>query len=77
MKLDQKYLGDEPWVEVPNCEYSYLIKEISSGIHFAEHDSPIVGFGLYVYGFANYDSYGYPGESWVSRSRASHVTIFW
>lgn len=61
VKLDEKLLGDEPWVEVPGSEYSYLVKEISSGIHFAEHESPIVGFGLNVYGFANYDSYGYPG----------------
>jgi len=61
VKLNDKLLGDEPWVEVPGSEYSYLIKEIKSGIHFAEHESPIVGFGLYVYGFANYDSYGYPG----------------
>jgi len=61
VKLDNKFLGDEPWIQVPGSEYSYLIKEITSGIHFAEHESPIVGFGLYVYGFANYDSYGYPG----------------
>ena len=63
VKLDNKWLKDEPWVQVPGSDYSYLIKEISSGIHFAEHESPIDGFGLYVYGFANYDSYGYPGES--------------
>ena len=63
MKLDNKFLGDEPWIQVPGSEYSYLIKEITSGIHFAEHESPIVGFGLYVYGFAYYDSYGYPGQS--------------
>jgi len=59
--MDQKNLMDENWVKVPGSEYSYLRKEITSGIHFAEHESPIVGFGLYVYGFANYDSYGYPG----------------
>merc|ERR1719228_3041532 len=52
---------DEPWIQVSGRDYSYLIKEITSGIHFAEHESPIDGFGLYVYGFANYDSYGYPG----------------
>lgn len=61
VKLDNKWLRDEPWIQVPGSDYSYLIKEITSGIHFAEHESPIDGFGLYVYGFANYDSYGYPG----------------
>jgi len=61
VKLDEKLLDDEPWVEVPGSDFSYLVKEITSGIHFAEHESPIVGFGLNVYGFANYDSYGYPG----------------
>jgi len=61
VKLDNELLADEPWIRVPGSDYSYLIKEITSGIHFAEHESPIVGFGLYVYGFANYDSYGYPG----------------
>lgn len=61
VKLDDTFLGDEAWIEVPGSEYSYLVKNITSGIHFAEHESPIVGLGLYVYGFANYDSYGYPG----------------
>lgn len=59
--LDRESLDDEDWQIVPGSEYSYLRKEISSGIHFADHESPIVGFGLYVYGYANYDSYGYPG----------------
>jgi len=61
VKLDQKHLDDKDWIQVPGSGYSYSVQEIESGIHFAEHESPIVGFGLYVYGFANYDSYGYPG----------------
>src|SRR5690606_22410812 len=31
---------------------------ISAGSHFISAESP---FGLYVYGFGNYNSYGYPG----------------
>ena len=61
MILDDARLASEDWIKVPGSEFSYLRKEITSGIHFAHHESPIVGFGLYVYGFAYYDSYGYPG----------------
>lgn len=61
MILDDVRLASDDWTKVPGSEFSYLRKEITSGIHFAHHESPIVGFGLYVYGFANYDSYGYPG----------------
>ncbi|MFC1935737.1 thrombospondin type 3 repeat-containing protein, partial [Chloroflexota bacterium] len=34
---------------------------VSIGAHTVQHLSPIVPFGVYAYGWASYDSYGYPG----------------
>ena len=34
---------------------------VSVGAHTIKHTSPIVPFGVHAYGFAFFDSYGYPG----------------
>lgn len=34
---------------------------MSHGVHRVIHDSPIVPFAIFLYGYARADSYGYPG----------------
>jgi hypothetical protein len=34
---------------------------VSHGVHRVMHDSPIVPFAIFLYGYARADSYGYPG----------------
>lgn len=35
--------------------------KVSFGVHRVIHDSPIVPFAVFSYGYARADSYGYPG----------------
>ena len=49
------------WNDVPGQKLKGTTISISTGSHTVQHVSPIVKFGLTVYGFASYDSYGYPG----------------
>ena len=49
------------WNDIPGQKLKGTTISIVTGAHTVQHVSPIVKFGLTVYGFASYDSYGYPG----------------
>jgi hypothetical protein len=49
------------WTAIGASGYSGTQVPVSIGTHRVTHTSPIVSFGIYAYGFADYDSYGYPG----------------
>ena len=60
--LDDFILDNNTYVssfrEIDNTSYSGAKIQIYGGSHKAYSSSP---FGIFVYGFGNYDSYGYPG----------------
>jgi len=49
------------WTPVPGTSFVYTQKQVSAGAHKIYHNSPIVPFAIFAYGWADYDSYGYPG----------------
>lgn len=56
IRLDGAPLSS-PWVRIPKTSYSYTQFRVLSGEHCITARVP---FGLYVYGFGPYNSYGYP-----------------
>ena len=60
-------LDDQPlpkatvWNDITGQKLKGATLKIAIGTHTIHHILPVVKFGLIVYGFANYDSYGYPG----------------
>ncbi|XP_078693769.1 IgGFc-binding protein-like [Branchiostoma floridae x Branchiostoma belcheri] len=53
--------GSTVWHPVPGTTYEATDLTISAGTHTATHSSPIATFGLFSYGFASAEAYGYPG----------------
>lgn len=49
------------WTPIGDSGYSGTQLPVAAGIHRVTHVSPIVAFGVYVYGFDAVVSYGYPG----------------
>ncbi len=49
------------WTAIGTSGYSGTQVPVAIGTHTVSHTSPIVAFGIYVYGFAGLDAYGYPG----------------
>ncbi|XP_066304996.1 IgGFc-binding protein-like isoform X1 [Branchiostoma lanceolatum] len=49
------------WTPIPGTALSGARLDIPDGTHTLVHTSPIVTFGISVYGFTSPESYGYPG----------------
>ncbi|CAH1245916.1 FCGBP [Branchiostoma lanceolatum] len=49
------------WTPIPGTTWSGARLDIPDGTHTLVHTSPIVTFGIFVYGFTSPESYGYPG----------------
>ncbi|XP_078660357.1 IgGFc-binding protein-like isoform X3 [Branchiostoma floridae x Branchiostoma belcheri] len=49
------------WTAIPGTTLSGTRIDIPDGTHTLVHTSPIVTFGISVYGFTSPESYGYPG----------------
>ncbi|XP_019620166.1 PREDICTED: IgGFc-binding protein-like [Branchiostoma belcheri] len=49
------------WMAIPGTTLSGTRIDIPDGTHTLVHTSPIVTFGISVYGFTSPESYGYPG----------------
>ncbi|XP_035668453.1 IgGFc-binding protein-like isoform X2 [Branchiostoma floridae] len=49
------------WTPIPGTAWSGAQIDIADGTHTLVHTSPIVTFGISVYGFTHPESYGYPG----------------
>ena len=47
--------------QIPGTPYSAAAVKVTKGVHRVDHQSPIVTFGAFMYGYAWRDSYGYPG----------------
>ena len=52
------------WTPIPGSDYSGTAVPITPGVHHIESISPVL---TVIYGFATYDSYGYPGGLLVAR----------
>jgi len=52
---------DANFTRIGLTDYSGAQKQVGIGVHTVSHLQPNVPFGLVSYGFANSDSYGYPG----------------
>lgn len=61
LRLDGQSLRDNKWVPVWGTNHSATQIAVSHGVHRVMHDSPIVPFAIFLYGFSRADSYGYPG----------------
>lgn len=64
--LDGVPIQASDFVPVPATPFSVATKGITAGSHTMFSSSP---FGIYVYGFGNFDSYGYPGGFGLERRR--------
>ncbi|MGB1220433.1 MAG: hypothetical protein ACPG43_02780, partial [Alcanivoracaceae bacterium] len=62
--LDGGPLPAVSFAAVPGTEYVSAAVPVSLGVHNITADEP---FGLYVYGFSDADSYGYPGGMGLER----------
>ncbi|MEC4748725.1 PKD domain-containing protein [Methylomicrobium sp. Wu6] len=60
MRLDGAPIAT-PFTAIGSTGYSGAQVPVGIGAHTINHLSPIVPFGVYSYGFASSDSYGYPG----------------
>jgi hypothetical protein len=57
LRLDGGPIGGS-FSRIPKTSYSYAAIKVDPGPHFIDARVP---FGLYVYGYGSYNSYGYPG----------------
>eukprot|EP00058_Branchiostoma_floridae_P010573 XP_002596061.1 hypothetical protein BRAFLDRAFT_118067 [Branchiostoma floridae] len=67
------------WTPIPGTAWSGARLDIPDGTHTLVHTSPIVTFGISVYGFTSPESYGYPGGLRLAQIAAPCVataTIF-
>ncbi len=58
MKLDGQIVDPADFLPIGNSGFSGAQIQVDGGTHNIVATEP---FGIYVYGFGNYDSYGYPG----------------
>jgi len=49
------------WKPLAGTAYVWAQYQVSIGAHRIFHSSPLIPFGLFSYGWASFDSYGYPG----------------
>lgn len=56
--LDGAIMATGDFTAIPDSIYSYARRSLAQGDHSISSANP---FGIYVYGFGNDDSYGYPG----------------
>ena len=61
--LDGKPVAAQLFAALPNSAYSAARVPLTAGAHVVSAPAPI---GLYVYGFASFNAYGYPGGFSVS-----------
>lgn len=57
VELDGRPVGQN-WIRIPKTSYSYAQIPVPSGTHYIRARVP---FGLYIYGYGPYNSYGTPG----------------
>jgi hypothetical protein len=71
LRLDEAPIPDTaftlPFTAIGSTGYSGAQLKVGIGAHTLTHLSPIVPFGVFSYGFAASDSYGYPGGSRLAR----------
>jgi hypothetical protein len=60
LNIDGAPLGGS-WFPITGTTFVATQRRVSAGFHHVYHNSPIVPFGIYSYGWADFDSYGYPG----------------
>ena len=73
VRIDGSPVDISLWQAIPNTDFVGAQIPISSGQHTATADQP---FGLYVYGFGNYDSYGYlGGMAFPGQQSASNIAL--
>lgn len=65
--LDNTQIPPDRFTVIGSTEYSGAQLTISTDTHEIKHDLPNVPFGVYSYGFAASDSYGYPGGSRLAK----------
>lgn len=58
LRLDGESLRDKKWVPVWGTNHSAARLQVAHGVHRVMHDSPIVPFAIFLYGFSRADSYG-------------------
>lgn len=63
--LDGAPINASSFTAIPNSPFKCAKLSISQGVHTMSAPNP---FGIYVYGFGNFDSYGYPGGLGISNS---------
>ncbi|XP_078691730.1 IgGFc-binding protein-like [Branchiostoma floridae x Branchiostoma belcheri] len=62
LRLDDNPLDpDTRWFLIPDTQMSAARVDVRCGSHTLVHQSPTVTFGVSVYGYTDYDGYGYPG----------------
>ncbi|XP_019615058.1 PREDICTED: IgGFc-binding protein-like [Branchiostoma belcheri] len=62
LRLDDNPLDpDTQWFLIPDTQMSAARVDVRCGSHTLVHQSPTVTFGVSVYGYTDYDGYGYPG----------------
>lgn len=66
LRLDEQSIA-APFTAIGNTGYSGAQVSVGIGAHTLRHLSSNVPFGVYSYGFANSDSYGYPGGNRLAR----------
>ena len=59
--MSQCLLTVEVSLLISGTTHSAARISVSHGVHRVMHDSPIVPFAIFLYGYARADSYGYPG----------------
>jgi len=73
VKLDGKAIPNDQWQAIPGSDYSGMSAPISAGNHSISSPAPLQTI---VYGFADYDSYGYPGGLRTARiAEANTITL--
>lgn len=66
VRLDGMPVDSSAWIPIPNSDYRGAQVEIALGTHTIASSEP---FGIYVYGFDIWDSYGYTGGTAFSSSK--------
>lgn len=66
LRLDDRSIA-VPFTAIGNTGYSGAQVPVAIGAHTLRHLSSNVPIGVYAYGFANSDSYGYPGGSRLAK----------
>ncbi len=73
VKVDGTTVAEGAWTVISGTNFSGAQVSVSNGIHTVSSNLPI---GLLVYGFGNYDSYGYlGGQAFAAVATVSSLTL--